>query len=377
MISVLVVGQTPPPFHGQAIMTARLLEANFARLRLHHVPMAFSRQAGEIGRFRIGKVVHLLGVILRIIVARVRHSPTILYYPPAGPNRVPMYRDIAILVTTRWLFPRTVFHFHASGLTDLIDRLSPVERLLFRLAYDRPDCAIHLSELTPRDGERLAARSNVVVPYGEEDSFPRFADTPVGHRTVPRILFVGLVCEAKGVKVLVEACHRVKERGIELHLVLMGAVESESFQMELRKLVEAHGLQECVTLLGLRTGDEKWAQFRQADVFCFPSHYSSEGLPVAILEAMQFGLPVVATRWRGIPSLVREAETGFLVPTHDVEALSACLVELLRDPELRKRLGGRGRQVFLEEFEIERFRSRMEAVLEAVARQEASERAPS
>ena len=144
MIKVLIVGQTPPPYHGQALMIERLVQSKFSRVQLFHVRMAFSDSIGDIGRFRFGKVLHLLNVILRIVWHRIVHGTTILYYPPAGPNRVPVYRDLIILGCTRWMFRRTVFHFHVMGVADVCRSLSrPLQRLARQAFYD-VDAAILL-----------------------------------------------------------------------------------------------------------------------------------------------------------------------------------------------------------------------------------------
>jgi len=86
MVKVLVIGQTPPPFCGQAIMVHNLLEIIFQQIKFYHVRMAFSSEMDGIGRFPISKLFHLIGVILQIIWVRFCNSITVLYYPPSGPQ---------------------------------------------------------------------------------------------------------------------------------------------------------------------------------------------------------------------------------------------------------------------------------------------------
>ena len=63
---------------------------------------------------------------------------------------------------------------------------------------------------------------------------------------------------------------------------------------------------------GRKVDDEKWAHYRAADIFCFPTHYSAESFGNVLLEAMMFELPVVSTAWRGVSGIVEEGVTGFL-----------------------------------------------------------------
>ena len=110
----------------------------------------------------------------------------ILYYPPAGPNRVTIFRDFAILLPTRWLFGKTIFHFHASGLSEIYERLPAWQRWLFRRAYYNADAGIRLSALTPDDARQLRVRREYVIANGIDDPCPAgpMADTtPISART--------------------------------------------------------------------------------------------------------------------------------------------------------------------------------------------------
>jgi glycosyltransferase involved in cell wall biosynthesis len=368
MITALVVGQTPPPFHGQAVMIEHLVRARFRRVRLLHVRMAFSREIADIGRPRPGKVAHLGDVLARISAVRLRHRVDVLYFPPSGNSRAAMLRDVAVLLFARPLFPLTVFHLHAAGLADLYPRLTSAEKALFRRAYGRPDCTIRISSGAPPDGELLRTRREVVVPYGIEDAAPGHPrGRPPG--ALPRLLFVGMLRESKGVRVLIEACAQLHRAGRAFEVELVGDWGSNAFRSEIVALLRAEGLEERFRFRGVLTGAEKHQAYADADIFCFPTFFEAETFGVVALEAMSFGLPVVATDWRGLPSLVREGSTGYLVPPRDPSALAARLGSLLDDPERAREMGRAGRQVFLEEYTLERYLARMEQVLVEVAQE--------
>ena len=91
MVRVLVVGQTPPPLNGQGIMIERLVNSELAGVEMIHVRMAFSSNMDELGRIRISKILHLFSLIAQIIYRRFVDGVRILYYPPAGPERVPVF----------------------------------------------------------------------------------------------------------------------------------------------------------------------------------------------------------------------------------------------------------------------------------------------
>lgn len=360
MKKIVVVGQTPPPFGGQAIMIEKILAGKYQDVRLYHVRMAFSKEMDEIGKASLYKVVHLFEIIIRILFYRIFRNADVLYYPPAGPDKVPVFRDIAILLSTRWMFRKVIFHFHAGGVSSL-NFGSGVLRNLFQWAYYRPDIAILLSELNPPDGKNLLAAQEFVVPYGIEDNGQ---DKLAGNTADQggKILFVGIIKESKGVLVLLDACRILRERGLDFSLQLMGKFESADFEGRVKGMVKSYHLETQVSFLGVLTGTTKFNVFRECDVFCFPTFFESETFGVVLLEAMQFSLPVVSTVWRGIPSIVQDGENGFLVSPQNSRILAEKLEYLILQPSLRVKMGTSGRKIFLDKFTISKFHLKMEEI---------------
>lgn len=366
MIKVLIAAQTPPPYGGMPIMIQRLLESDLAGVRMVHVRLAFSADANEIGRYSVAKILRLFTVVARIIYRRAVDGPRILYYVPAGPDRMPMIRDMFVLILTRWMFDKTIFHFHLAGISELYERIPGWQKWLFRRAYFGADASIQLSEFNPDDGRRLEAKRHFVVANGIDDPClePAGVRAPaaVTSENPLRILFVAILYESKGLMVLVDACKKLAERGVPFQLEVMGNWQSEEYAARVQQRIEELGLGDRIRFLGRVIGDEKFASYRRADVFCFPTFFHCEALPVVLLEATACGLPVVATRWRGIPSIVDDGETGFLVETHDPDAVADRLARLALSPELRERMGAAGRKKFVREFTVSRHLEAMRSV---------------
>ncbi|HEC35634.1 MAG TPA: glycosyltransferase [Anaerolineae bacterium] len=160
-----------------------------------------------------------------------------------------------------------------------------------------------------------------------------------------------LVCVAnfrssKGHEVLLDAAHLLEREGLQFLLWLVG---DGDLRPVMEAKAEALGLSQVVRFLGRRADVPEI--LADADIFVLASHW--EGMPGAIMEAMASGLPVVATCVGGVPELVVDGETGFLVPPGDVQALAAALRRLLDEPELRRRLGHVGHQRITTHFRLE------------------------
>lgn len=88
---------------------------------------------------------------------------------------------------------------------------------------------------------------------------------------------------------------------------------------------------------------------------------------MVLMEAMQFSMPIVATRWRGIPSLIEEEVNGFMVPTQDSLAIANKLEILINNPEKMQQMGERGRELFLEKYSISKYYESMGYLFRQVA----------
>lgn len=344
-IRVLVVGQTPPPFHGQSIMIQMLVEGPMEGVEIHHLRMAFSDNMDQVGRFQIGKVFHLAYLIVAIWFLRIRHRINVLYFPPSGPNRIPLIRDTLLLLSTRWLFRKTVFHFQASGVSELISKLPSWQRFFVMRALHGPDAAIQLSELTVADAKFFEAKQIHFIPNAADDyAGLRSQMHPRDSIQLKiRTLYVGTVCETKGILILLEALESLRSESVNIHLDIVGSFQPSSFEAVVKSRIESRKLASVVSVHGQQIGDAKWNMFANADLFCFPSFYESEGFPCVLVEAMSFSLPIVSTHWRGIPSIVAEGETGFLVETNDAHQLAHRILQLATDAELRSKMGREAR----------------------------------
>jgi glycosyltransferase involved in cell wall biosynthesis len=365
---IVIVGQTPPPYGGQAVAIEQLLKASYEGIELHHVRLSFSRDMNEIGRFRLRKLLHLATVVGRIVVVKVRTRASVLYYPPAGPDTAPMLRDLVILLATRWMFQFLVLHFHAGGISSLYPRLGRPMRLLFRKAYFNADVAIRISLRTPPDAELLRAKREAVVPYGLVDQSQAATNRlGVGRKgRTPTILFVGVLRESKGIGTLLDACALLRDKGCDFTLELMGEFSTHAYRDNHFMRLASLGLQGKVRHLGVLTGVQKWAAYSNARLLCFPTYFESESFGMVILEAMQFSLPVVATNWRGIPDMVRDGENGFLVPTQDPTALADRIRRLLSDPALAERLGRSGRALYEQTYTAQHFQRGMQSAFDLI-----------
>lgn len=186
----------------------------------------------------------------------------------------------------------------------------------------------YLSRGIGREGQYETIRYGIEVD--EFSNAQPASDLPgSGHR----VLMVSRLAEGKGFDVLLDAAQEL--RSLDLSILIVGDGPKRA---DIEKKIEQLDLAETVFLLGYR--DDVPRVMAASDLLVLPSY--REGTPYVIMEAMAAGLPVVATNIAGIPEMIDEGETGFLIPPGNPDALTACIRRIVDDPKLSSSFGEAG-----------------------------------
>jgi colanic acid/amylovoran biosynthesis glycosyltransferase len=202
-------------------------------------------------------------------------------------------------------------------------------------------------------GAAAAAKTHV-VPCGVDPRLFR-RRRPRAPGGALRVACVAGLRDYKGHRWLLEACAVLAARGVPFECVLVGD-GPERAAVEAR--ISFLGLSGRVRLLGNQPQDRIREVLDASDVMVLPSIVTADGMmdgiPVALMEAMAMGVPVVSTRVSGIPELVEDGRTGLLAPEKDATALADALERLFREPDLARRLAAQGREHVLRHFNLVR-----------------------
>ncbi len=148
-------------------------------------------------------------------------------------------------------------------------------------------------------------------------------------QTPLRIVSVARLTEKKGLDVAVKASAILKQRGGQFQYTIIGNGDQDEM---MRDFIAREGMEDCVSMPGFKPQEEIRRALSEADIFLLPSKTAAdgdmEGIPVALMEAMAVGLPVVSTFHSGIPELIENNVSGWLVEEDDPEALAETLLKL-------------------------------------------------
>lgn len=252
-----------------------------------------------------------------------------------------LIREGSLLLVSRLCNTPVVVYFHGwSPQTE--GSIRGFWKLLFRLVFSRADCFVVLAS----DFRDSLAGWGFSVPVHIEstfvdDSIVKYVteETNGGDASLPprgasiNLLFLSRVIKEKGVCEAIEAYGLLKRRFPSLTLTVAG---SGDHLEESRDLVRRMQIPD-VRFAGFVEGRQKARTFLEADIFLFPSYYG-EGMPIAVLEAMMCGLPVVTRRLGGIKDFFQEGIMGFSTDSREPKVIAELLEQLIADAAFRERV---------------------------------------
>jgi glycosyltransferase involved in cell wall biosynthesis len=347
--TVLVVGPTPPPAHGISVLTELLLQSGLKEsFEVVHLDTADRRTLSNVGRFEIRNVALALyhGARFQWLVLSTRPA---LVYIPVSESWLGFVRDSLFLLPSRMQNVPVVLHLHGGYLDTLYAKGGRLFQWFMRFCFSHVARAIVLSDTFREkfaglvDADRVRVVFNGIPPTIYEACKDRHRS---GGGSAPKtVLFLGGLIESKGFFDLLRSVPHVLEQTTDVRFAFVGDTSFPEAERAIEWAKE-HSIDPYVKFLGPRSGDEKIRIFQESDVFAFPTWYPLEGQPVAMIEAMAAGLPVVTTRHATIPDILGE-DGALYVKKQDPADIAAKLLQLLHDDSLREKMGRNNQIRFL------------------------------
>ena len=171
------------------------------------------------------------------------------------------------------------------------------------------------------------------------------------------LIFIGKICENKGVYDLLKCIRELKEEIPNIKLKIAGIGEEE----KLRKKILDYKIEDNIELLGWINAETMRNVFNNIGILILPSYH--EGLPMCILEAMSFGIPSIATKVGGIPTLIEHEKEGLLFEAGNNKELKDCIKKLIENSDLRDKMSNNSYKKCKKEFDINTINDKLTRVL--------------
>ncbi|HKO81804.1 MAG TPA: glycosyltransferase family 4 protein [Chitinophagaceae bacterium] len=361
---ILFILHLPPPVHGAALMgsyvkaSAKINDS----FECSFINLSASKSIETIGKLGTKKALFFIQLLLSTIKALVKKKYDLCYVTITS-NGTAFYKDFLVVTILKIFRKKILLHFHNKGV-EKGTQVNKINYYLYKFVLGGKKTRVVL--LSPNlyadikqfvDQKRVYYCANGINPYN--GILPeKKATSPV------RILFLSNMMVAKGVFVLLEACSQLRNKNISFECHFVGDwldITESSFFEKVKEL----NLSDYVFAHGKKYDQEKNFYYQQTDIFVFPTLDEAFGL--VLLEAMQFELPVVASDEGGIPDIVIDNKTGYIVPKNNPGELAVKLVSLISDPSLRQTMGLAGKKRFEENYTLNQFEENITRIMSEFA----------
>jgi glycosyltransferase involved in cell wall biosynthesis len=367
---VLLVGPLEGATGGVATFTETLLGSSLRdRYEFLHLDTTRTRAGqGKAATFALINLLYFTRQWLRLGWLLVTRRPRILHQPVT--SGISFWKEAAFMSLGRLCGARVLAHLHGARFREFFEEGSDARRRAIRTALRRAHAMVVLSEGWQRYmREQVDTRCSTLVVANPVE--PVFAAWATGFardwaRTPCTVLFMGRLALIKGILTAFEAIPAVHARAPGTRFIFAGGIASGG---ERAAIEEARARLTCddrVAFPGLVRGVAKRELFAAADILILPS--SHENLPIAVLEGMAAGLPLVVTPVGALPEFLTEDEHAHFVEPGDAAALADRIAGLAGDPQLRRRMGEANRAAFRERFEPQRVLDRIALAYEELLR---------
>ena len=252
-----------------------------------------------------------------------------------------------------------VYHFHGASFGEQYSVASDGWKRKIRYLLEKSDAVICLSESWKTALMKIAPAGKITV-IKNAISLPFLSDRQKKENKSINIVFLGLIGERKGIFDLIKVLSRLIAEECNIHLTVGGNGDIKRLINE----IEKNGLKNNVTYAGWIVGNDKDELMRNTDIFVLPSY--GEGMPMTILEAMSYAIPVIATNVGGIPELIKDGETGHLIEPGNLDQLLEKMKKLIEDENMRVSMGKKGRETVEKDFSISEMANKIDDVYESL-----------
>lgn len=341
---ILVLGKLPPPVMGPALATEIILNSDLKNeFELHHFDTRINESVADMGKLKPGKI-KIIRNQYSAFKSMLKTVTPHLVLIPIGQTTAGFFKDVPFIRMAHKSGAKVVIQLRGSAWRRWFNKLDPFRQMGVKRQLNKVSGAIVLGDnLRYIFSDIIPEEKIFVVPNGGDYTFPERADN-----THIQLTYLANYLPGKGIQEVLRAMRNLSQkRDLPPYMLNgYGSWDSESYRAQCEDI--AKNLPN-VTLHTSVSGDAKWKVLADSDIFVF-APMLPEGHPWSIVEALAAGLPVVSTDRGAIAQSVKDGENGFLLTDPDPEIIAEKLEALIRDNDLRKRMGEKSRQMYLSDF---------------------------
>jgi glycosyltransferase involved in cell wall biosynthesis len=362
---ILFLTPLPPPFYGSAISSGsclKILQSN-NDFEVKNIKLNYSESFDDMGKFTLKKITGFISVIKRIVILSVKFKPDIVYIMPAT-GKLGIIRDFTIAILSKALNKNIIIHLR-TRITEK-ERQKKVHNFLLKKAFSDSKVIV-LGEELINDILPYSQKKNIyVLPNAIESTLTEKKFKIIKNRrlntTTLRLVFISNMIKSKGWLKALQAASILDKMNSDFTFTFAGNWPSPKEETEFFKFIKKDKLSNKVNYQGYVNEKEKHKLLSDSDILIFPTEYPRETFGRVIIEAMEYGIPVIANSICSIPSIILHSKTGFLLKRNSPEEIVEYILAIKNKADLIK-MGDLARKRFMTNYELSVFSDRFISIL--------------
>ncbi len=352
---ILLFIKLPPPLTGATLMnqyvaTSKVLLNKFD---LKIIPISYRGTINDKHKYSLKKFFKIIKIHYKLFKEIVAFKPSLVYFQ-ISPLGAAFLRDCTYVFWLKIFKRHTVYHLHGKGIREASKR-SVILRSLYKWAF-KNSSVICLSNALTNDISEIYNGNPYIVNNGIPE-IGKHLERNYSNNAPINILFLSNLLYSKGIIVLLDALTLLDETYHKKIKVNIVGSEADLTGSEINNEISNRNISHFVEFLGPKYGDDKNKIYQNTDILVYPTLNDVWGL--VILEAMQFGIPVIASIEGAIPEIVDDGKTGFLVEKNKPNLIAEKIVNLIEDSNLIEKMGLAAREKYLKYYTLDTFEQNM------------------
>lgn len=300
-------------------------------------------------KFEVWKIKHFISSLFQYIHLIIIHKPDIIYLS-LSKKFLAFLRDSTYIWIAKLFKIRIVSEL--AGMTFYFLQENKFQKFYGELVLSKLTSLRVLSKTIAKEMSKYRLKEIHISDNGVAVN-ERAKYCSEGKNNSFQILYVGTLSPQKGFYILVKALKVLSNRGYSLNLHTLGEWISPEFESNIKQFIKMSKLEKKIVIHGLKFGKEKWRIYSNSQILVLPSF--SEGQPLAILEGLGFGIPIVSTKVGGIPEIIEDGVNGYLVDPGSIEQLSNSIKKLLLNRNLRMKISNANIILYRKRFTLDNY----------------------
>ena len=362
---ILFLVPLPPPLYGAAVSSKLILESDVLNREfdIKHIKLNYSENVEDVGKINLKKIFRFFFTGFKIFGKILSFRPNIIYFTIA-PIGSGFLRDSFYVMICKTFRKKILFHIRGRGIQE--EMQNKIKNKWYRKVFKNTKSII-LGDVLYDDIRAIVRKKDVfVLPNAikneiSDKEFNSIIKKKYRKKNID-LLFLSNLDETKGPMILLKACKILKDRKLNFTCNFAGAWTDYKFKEKFIKYINNNKLSKNIKIHGLVTGKRKKTLLENSDILAFPTYYKLETFGLVIIEAMQYGIPVIANGIATIPSIIKNEETGFVLQKNTPEEITKKLEYLIKSKTKRINMGKKARKRFLDNYNFSKYEHKIRNV---------------